>query len=208
MFICGGAFDGLDKIIKARTNKKVMGFNAEGVSRMDQQVIDATIYRELVPQDLLKYGLIPEFVGRLPVQVALDMLDEEALVRILRDPKNSLLKQYQTLFGMDEVELVMEDEALHAIARKANERKTGARGLKSIMEDVLHDLMYEIPSMNDLVKVTITEDVVNKLADPIFEYGEAREAVWLSVLSQASFSMPSCPARTMNSAPISKEIRP
>ena len=152
-----------------------MGFNAEGVSRMDQQAIDAKIYRELVPQDLLKYGLIPEFVGRLPVQVALDMLDEEALVRILRDPKNSLLKQYQTLFGMDEVELVMEDEALRAIARKANERKTGARGLKSIMEEVLHELMYEIPSMNDLVKVTITEDVVNKIADPIFEYGEARE---------------------------------
>ena len=175
LFICGGAFDGLDKIIKARTNKKVMGFNAEGVSRMDQQAIDAKIYRELVPQDLLKYGLIPEFVGRLPVQVALDMLDEEALVRILRDPKNSLLKQYQTLFGMDEVELVMEDEALRAIARKANERKTGARGLKSIMEEVLHDLMYEIPSMNDLVKVTITEDVVNKNAEPIFEYGEARE---------------------------------
>ena len=175
LFICGGAFDGLDKIIKARTNKKVMGFNAEGVSRMDQQAIDAKIYRELVPQDLLKYGLIPEFVGRLPVQVALDMLDEEALVRILRDPKNSLLKQYQTLFGMDEVELVMEDEALRAIARKVNERKTGARGLKSIMEEVLHDLMYEIPSMNDLVKVTITEDVVNKNAEPIFEYGEARE---------------------------------
>ena len=136
---------------------------------------DAKIYQELVPQDLLKYGLIPEFVGRLPVQVALDMLDEDALVRILRDPKNSLLKQYQTLFGMDEVELVMEEEALRAIARKANERKTGARGLKSIMEDVLHELMYEIPSMNDLVRVTITEDVVNHTGEPIFEYGEERE---------------------------------
>ena len=175
LFICGGAFDGLDKIIKARTNQKTIGFNIDGTAPETQQELDAKIFRQLLPQDLLKYGLIPEFVGRLPVQVSLDLLDENALVRILRDPKNSLLKQYQTLFSMDDVQLVMEEDALRAIARKANERKTGARGLKAIMEEVLSDLMYEIPSMNNLVKVTITEDVVNQKAEPIFEYGQERE---------------------------------
>ena len=175
LFICGGAFDGLDKIIKARTNQKTIGFNIDGTAPETQQELDAKIFRQLLPQDLLKYGLIPEFVGRLPVQVSLDLLDENALVRILRDPKNSLLKQYQTLFSMDDVQLVMEEDALRAIARKANERKTGARGLKAIMEEVLSDLMYEIPSMNNLVKVTITEDVINQKAEPIFEYGQERE---------------------------------
>ena len=175
LFICGGAFDGLDKIIKARTNQKTIGFNLDGSTQQTQQEIDAKIFHELLPQDLLKYGLIPEFVGRLPVQVALDLLDEEALMRILKEPKNSLLKQYQTLFGMDDVELVMEDEALRAIARKANERKTGARGLKAIMEEVLDDLMYESPSMNNLEKVTITADMVDHKGEPIYQYGEERE---------------------------------
>lgn len=175
LFICGGAFDGLDKIIKARTNQKTIGFNVEGTPQETQKEIDARILHDLLPQDLIKFGMIPEFVGRLPVQVALDPLDEQALVRILKEPKNSLLKQYQTLLGMDEVELVMEDEALLAIARQANEQKTGARGLKSIMESVLNELMYEIPSMTNLAKVTITKEVVEHTGEPIFEYGEEHE---------------------------------
>jgi ATP-dependent Clp protease ATP-binding subunit ClpX len=175
LFICGGAFDGLDKIIKNRTNVKTIGFEMEENTREEQKRRDTEIYRELLPQDLLKFGLIPEFIGRLPVNVALDALDEEALVRILKEPKNSLVKQYQTLFSMDHVELEFEDEALRTIAHMANERKTGARGLKSIVESVLGDLMYDIPSMTDVAKVIITKDTVEKKAPPVFVYGEEHE---------------------------------
>ena len=175
LFICGGAFDGLDKIIKNRTNVKTIGFETEGGTREEQQRRDSEIFRELLPQDLLKYGLIPEFVGRLPVTVALDSLDEEALVRILKEPKNSLVKQYQTLFSMDQVELEFEDDALRTIAHMANQRKTGARGLKAIVEEVLGDLMFDIPSMTNVDKVIITKAAVEKKEPPVFVYGEERE---------------------------------
>ena len=175
LFICGGAFDGLDKIIKNRTNVKTIGFETEGTTKEEQEKRDTEIFRELLPQDLLKYGLIPEFVGRLPVTVALDALDEEALVRILKEPKNSLVKQYQTLFSMDHVELEFEDEALRTIAHMANERKTGARGLKAIVESMLSDLMYDIPSMTNVEKVIITKEAAEGKEQPQFIYGEERE---------------------------------
>lgn len=169
LFICGGAFDGLDKIIKNRTNQKTIGFNTE------KSVIaaeDEDVYKDLMPQDLLKYGLIPEFVGRLPVMVSLEGLTEEALVRILKEPKNSLVKQYETLFAMDDVDLQIEEDALKAIAHKAYERKTGARGLKAIIEDVMTDLMFEVPSMENVERVVITQKVVEKLGDPEIIFGE------------------------------------
>ena len=169
LFICGGAFDGLDKIIKNRTNQKTIGFNTEkSIIAAD----DEDVYKDLMPQDLLKYGLIPEFVGRLPVMVSLEGLTEEALVRILKEPKNSLVKQYETLFAMDDVDLHIEDDALEAIAHKAYERKTGARGLKAIIEDVMTDLMFEVPSMENVERVIITRKVVEKLGDPEIIFGE------------------------------------
>ncbi len=175
LFICGGAFDGLEKIIKNRTNQKVMGFNLSGMPAKTQKEQDADILHEIQPQDLIKFGLIPEFVGRLPVEVALDPLDEDALVRILKEPKNSLVKQYQALFSLDNVELVFTDEALLEMAHQATERKTGARGLKSIMENALQDLMFEIPSIDNAVRVTITKELVNGTGEAIIEYGESRE---------------------------------
>jgi len=170
LFICGGAFDGLERIIKNRTNVKTMGFNLSETPQKTQEEIDARIFHEMMPQDLIKFGLIPEFVGRLPVGVALDPLDEKALIRILKEPKNSLVKQYQALFGLDDVELTIEDEALGEIARAALERKTGARGLKSIMEGVLQDLMFEIPSMPEVAEVVITADAVTGKGDPLILY--------------------------------------
>ena len=169
LFICGGAFDGLDRIIKNRTNQKTIGFGAEGsVTSKDSQ----DVLKDLMPQDLVKYGLIPEFVGRLPVVVSLEGLTEDALVRILKEPRNSLVKQYETLFAIDDVDLQFEDEALQAIAHQAYERKTGARGLKAVIEDVMEDLMFEIPSMENVDRVTITKKVVEKLADPIIEFAD------------------------------------
>lgn len=159
LFICGGAFDGMEKVIKNRTNVKTIGFNATEPENVRQER-DENILQEMMPQDLMKFGLIPEFVGRLPVMVALNPLDEKALVRILKEPKNSLLKQYKALFSMDDVELEFEEEALKEVAHMALERKTGARGLKSIMESVLKDLMYEIPSMENVARVTITKEAV------------------------------------------------
>jgi ATP-dependent Clp protease ATP-binding subunit ClpX len=156
LFICGGAFDGMDKIIKRRMNAKVIGFNSQVVSEDD----DKNILSKVQPEDLLKFGLIPELIGRLPQVVALDPLSSEALVKILKEPKNALVKQYETLFKMDGVELVMTDEAIRAVADKAKERKTGARGLRSIMENLMTDIMYEIPSNKDIVKVIITEETV------------------------------------------------
>ena len=175
LFICGGAFDGLEKIIKNRTNQKVMGFNLSDVPVKTQKEQDAELLHQIQPQDLIKFGLIPEFVGRLPVEVALDPLDEEALVRILKEPKNSLVKQYQALFSLDDVELVFTDDALKEVAHQATIRKTGARGLKSIMENALKDLMFEIPSVENATKVTVTKELVEGTGEAIIEYGEMHE---------------------------------
>ncbi len=144
LFICGGAFDGLDKIVETRLDRKSIGFNAEIASKSEKEI--GQLLREVTPQDLVKFGMIPEFIGRMPITVALDGLDAEALKRILMEPKNALIKQYQKLFGFDEVRLRFEPEAVNAIAQKAMERKTGARGLRSIMEKALMDVMFEIPS--------------------------------------------------------------
>ena len=156
LFICGGAFDGMDKIIKRRMNAKVIGFNSQVAQEDDEK----NILSKVQPEDLLKFGLIPELIGRLPQVVALDPLSSEALVRILKEPKNALVKQYETLFRMDGVELEITDEAVKAVADKARERKTGARGLRSIMENLMTDIMYEIPSNKKIKKVIITEETV------------------------------------------------
>ena len=156
LFICGGAFDGMDKIIKRRMNAKVIGFNSQVAQEDDEK----NILSKVQPEDWLKFGLIPELIGRLPQVVALDPLSSEALVRILKEPKNALVKQYETLFRMDGVELEITDEAVKAVADKARERKTGARGLRSIMENLMTDIMYEIPSNKKIKKVIITEETV------------------------------------------------
>ncbi|QUH20035.1 ATP-dependent Clp protease ATP-binding subunit ClpX [Alkaliphilus sp. B6464] len=164
LFIVGGAFDGVESIIQKRTGKKSMGFGAEIESK---QVIDlGALLKQIRPEDLLKFGLIPEFVGRLPVVVTLDQLDEEALVKILTEPKNALAKQYKRLFEIDGVILELEDAALKLIAKKAIERKTGARGLRGIIEGIMMDIMYEIPSRDDIEKVIITEDTIVNGSEP------------------------------------------
>ncbi len=161
LFICGGAFAGLEKIIETRQDQKSIGFNAD--INESRNGLETDRFKDVKPEDLSKYGLIPEFIGRVPVVVALDALDEDALVRILSEPKNAIVKQYQELFKMDGVELEFTDEALRAIAKMALERKTGARGLRSIIEESMLDIMYEIPSDEEIVKCTITKDtVVNK----------------------------------------------
>ena len=165
LFICGGAFDGLDKIVEARLDRKAIGFNTE-VSQKNTKEMD-DLLQEVVPQDLVKFGLIPEFVGRVPICVALQGLDQEALVRILKEPKNALIKQYQKLFDMDDVELTFEEEAVHAIAQKAFERKTGARGLRSIMESVMMDTMYQIPSDETIQTCVITKEAVDGEGQPL-----------------------------------------
>ncbi len=163
LFICGGAFDGMDQIISRRIGKKTIGFNSEIRSNKETQ---GELLKMIQPEDLLRFGLIPEFVGRLPVMVTLDELDIEALVRIIKEPKNALLKQYKKLFSMDNVELEVEEDAMVRIAEKAIERKTGARGLRSIMEDLVTDIMFEIPSRNDVRKCIITKDTVDGSAEP------------------------------------------
>ncbi|MCR5638826.1 MAG: ATP-dependent Clp protease ATP-binding subunit ClpX, partial [Lachnospiraceae bacterium] len=170
LFICGGAFDGLEKIIGERIGRKEMGFGANIQVGQDKQIGD--LFRQTMPEDLIKFGIIPEFIGRLPVVTALDLLDEEALVRILTVPKNALTKQYAKLFDLDSVELEFEEEAIRAIAHKSFERKTGARGLRSIMEKLLMKTMYEIPSRSDVVRCTITREVVEEGADPILVLSE------------------------------------
>ncbi|HBS60185.1 MAG TPA: ATP-dependent Clp protease ATP-binding subunit ClpX, partial [Firmicutes bacterium] len=165
LFICGGAFDGIDKIIQKRTGTKTLGFGAEIKSKADKPI--GEILREILPGDLLKYGLIPEFVGRLPVIVTLDALDEEALVRILTEPRNALVKQYQKFLEMDNVGLEFKDEALHAIAKEAIQRNTGARGLRAIIEDIMLNVMYEIPSRTDVTKCIVTKEVVAQKEEPI-----------------------------------------
>ena len=159
LFICGGAFDRLDKIIQKRIGEKVIGFNAD-LSDVDDKTEMSRILSKLQPEDLLQYGLIPEFVGRLPVMVTLSGLDEEALVKIIKEPKNALIKQYQKLFAIDDVELEIDDDAVREVAKKALERKTGARGLRSIMEDIMMDIMYDIPSREDIEKCIITKETV------------------------------------------------
>ncbi|MDF2844106.1 MAG: clpX2 [Herbinix sp.] len=158
LFICGGAFDGLEKIIEARTGQKSIGFNAQIMEK--DKVNVGELFRQVMPQDLIKYGLIPEFVGRVPVPVALDMLDEEALVRILTEPKNAISKQYKKLFEMDGVELEFEEDALKEIAKQSFKRKIGARGLRAIMEAVMMDSMYHIPSDMQAEKCIITKEAV------------------------------------------------
>ena len=168
LFICGGAFDGIEKIIEARTGKKSMGFGAQVQSRQEKDI--GSILNKILPEDLLKFGLIPEFVGRVPVVVTLNQLDEEALVNILTKPKNALVKQYQRLLSMDGVELDFDGDALRAIAKKALERKTGARGLRAILEDTMLDIMYEIPSRTDVMRCHITEDTIKEKKQPELEF--------------------------------------
>ena len=169
LFVCGGAFAGLDKIIRDRSDKSGIGFSAEVRSQDNDQKVGETL-REVEPEDLVKYGLIPEFVGRLPMIATLDELDLEALVRIIREPKNSLTKQYSKLFEMEEVEIQFRDDALRAIAKKARERKTGARGLRSIMEAVLLETMYKIPSLGNVSKVIIDTAVIEGESEPLLMY--------------------------------------
>lgn len=168
LFICGGAFDGLEKIIESRTEQKTMGFGADITANQGRNV--GELFKEVMPEDLIKFGLIPEFIGRVPVTVSLDSLDEEALVRILKEPKNAITKQYAKLFELDEVELEFTDEAVRAIAKKSMERKTGARGLRSIIESVMMDIMFEIPSDDNIARCIVTEDAVNKKASPEIIY--------------------------------------
>lgn len=165
LFICGGAFAGIDKVIDRRLTKSVMGFSAD-IEKKDSKDM-AELLQQVQPEDLLKFGLIPEFIGRLPVIVALHPLNEDALVRILTEPKNALVKQYQKLLAMDHVELEFDDGAIHAIARQAIERNTGARGLRAIIEKIMQHVMYEIPGMKDVRKCIVTEDVVLKHSDPV-----------------------------------------
>jgi len=168
LFICGGAFAGLEKVIQHRTEKGGIGFNAE-VKNKDERKVGSVI-AEVEPEDLVKYGLIPEFIGRLPVVATLRELDESALVQILTQPKNSLVKQYQKLFDMESVELDIRDSALRAVANKAMERNTGARGLRSILENVLLDTMYRVPSEDSVTKVVIDESVINGESEPLLIY--------------------------------------
>ncbi len=168
LFVCGGAFTGLEKIISARGRSSSIGFGAQVIAPEDRGT--GEIFREVAPEDLLKYGLIPEFVGRLPVLATLEDLDEPALKRILSEPKNALVKQYQRLFQMDGVELTLAEEALGAIARKAIDRKTGARGLRSIMEGILLDTMFDLPGLDGVEEVAISREVVEGTARPLYIY--------------------------------------
>ena len=183
LFICGGAFAGLDKVIRDRSEKGGIGFGAEVKSKDDSKDIGET-FKELEPEDLVRYGLIPEFVGRLPVIATLEELDLEALVEILTEPKNSLTKQYGKLFEMEGVEIDFRKDALDAVATKAMERKTGARGLRSIMESVLLDTMYKIPSEEGVSKVVVDESVILGESEPLLVY-ETAEAVDSSAIEEA-----------------------
>ncbi|MBU1591623.1 MAG: ATP-dependent protease ATP-binding subunit ClpX, partial [Alphaproteobacteria bacterium] len=173
LFICGGAFAGLDKIISDRGRKTSIGFAATVASPEDRR--SGEVFRLVEPEDLLKFGLIPEFVGRLPVLATLEDLDEPALVQILTEPKNALVKQYQRLFDMESVELTFHENALSAIAKRAIERKTGARGLRSIMEAILLDTMFELPALEGVQEVVISEEVVSGNARPLYIYAEAKD---------------------------------
>ena len=168
LFICGGAFDGLEKIIEARQDTKSIGFGAEVSEKEDRNV--GEVLKEVMPEDFIKFGLIPEFIGRVPVVVTLDSLDEEALIRILKEPKNAIIKQYKALFSLDEVELEFTDDALVEVAKKSLARKTGARGLRSILESVMNEVMYEVPSDETIARCIITKDSVVGTDKPVIEY--------------------------------------
>jgi ATP-dependent Clp protease ATP-binding subunit ClpX len=170
LFVCGGAFNGLEKIISARARSSSIGFAANVVAPEDRGT--GEIFREVEPGDLLKYGLIPEFVGRLPVVTTLEDLDEASLKLILTQPKNALVKQYQRLFEMESIDLTLAEEALGAIARKAIDRKTGARGLRSIMEGILLDTMFDLPSLEGVDEVVISKEVVEGTARPLYIYAD------------------------------------
>lgn len=170
LFICGGAFDGIEKIIESRLNKKSIGFNSEISKVGDKELSD--LLKEVSPQDLVKFGLIPEFVGRVPINVSLEGLDEDAIVKIMTEPKNAMVKQYAKLFELDGVELEFEDDAVREIAHRAYERKTGARGIRSIMEKIMMDVMFEIPSDPTIKKCTITKSCVEGTSKPLVERSE------------------------------------
>ncbi|MCL5037844.1 MAG: ATP-dependent Clp protease ATP-binding subunit ClpX [Chloroflexi bacterium] len=171
LFICGGAFEGLDKIIETRVKDQSIGFRANIKKKEEKKLAD--LYNIMMPEDLLKYGLIPEFVGRLPIAVGLDQLDEEHLRKILVEPRNALAKQYRRILAMDGVDLVITEEAVAAVAEEAKVRKTGARALRSILEEIMLDIMYEIPSLENVRQCVITPDVVKKIEPPILIFGEA-----------------------------------
>lgn len=175
LFICGGAFAGIEKIINNRSAKTSIGFGAAVASKKEQPVGEAM--KLIQPEDLLKYGLIPEFIGRLPIIASLEDLDEKALVKILTEPKNALVKQYVELFNMEHVKLTITDDALTAIAKKAIERKSGARGLRAIMEEKLLELMYNIPDKKDVEEIIVDADVVNGIKEPMLVYNKAAEAL-------------------------------
>lgn len=175
LFICGGAFAGLDKVIASHGDNSSIGFEAKIKSKDDRNI--GELFAKVEPEDLLKYGLIPEFVGRLPVIATLNDLDETALVSILTEPKNALVKQYQRLFSMEGVSLVFEEDAIHGIAKFALERKTGARGLRSIMESVLLEIMYELPSYKNVEEVIISKDVIEGTCKPILKYLDMKSTV-------------------------------
>ena len=172
LFICGGAFDGLEKIVEARLDRKSIGFNAEIADKTEQDI--GKVLGNVTPQDLVKFGLIPEFVGRVPINVTLEGLDKEALIRILKEPKNALVKQYQKLFDIDDVKLTFEDDAIERIAEMAYERKTGARGLRSIMEKTMMDVMYQIPSDDSISECVITEASVAGTSQPLIVHKEQK----------------------------------
>ncbi len=174
LFICGGAFVGLDKIIEERTGKKRIGFGSEPMSTEEKKAANILIQAE--PEDLMKYGLIPEFIGRLPVMATLTDLDEAALIKILTEPKNALVKQYQKLFSLDNVKLKFTDGALAAVAKKAIARKAGARGLRSILEDVMLDIMYEIPSKKEVSECVVNEEAIQKKEKPLVVYHKKAES--------------------------------
>ena len=172
LFICGGAFEGIDKIIETRMDTKAIGFGRSLSEEAQKNV--GEVLKNVVPQDFVKYGMIPEFIGRVPVVVSLDALDEDALVRILREPKNAIIKQYQKLFELDGVKLEFEDEAVLEIAKQSMERKTGARGLRAVMEQTMQDLMYTIPSDETITECTITKDMVTGEGEPKLIHSEER----------------------------------
>ncbi|BEU87670.1 ATP-dependent Clp protease ATP-binding subunit ClpX [Selenomonas sp. TAMA-11512] len=174
LFICGGAFDGIEKVIDSRMGQKNLGFGAKIESRVEKNIGETL--KNILPEDLLKSGLIPEFIGRLPIVVTLAALDEEALVKILIEPKNALVKQYQKLLELDGVKLSFEDEALHLIAKEALKRKTGARGLRSIIEDTMRNVMYEIPSVDGVTACAVTKEVITEKKEPLLTIDEAAKS--------------------------------
>jgi len=175
LFICGGAFDGLDKIIETRVGRKQIGFSREEVQSGKAKQVTKNPFAEIEPDDLLRYGLIPELVGRLPVVVPLEALDEESLIRILKEPKNALTKQYQKLFELETVRISFEESALRAVAQKALKRGTGARGLRAILEEILLNVMFDLPSRDDVVEVRVTESCVLNGAPPMLEIAPKRQ---------------------------------